>query len=262
MPHQMGSGMRSVEGDVVTLRCEQCGTTFHHFVFSGDTDMATAGLGSLSSCLGNDVVISEMTATEWNAAESGQKAFSTRVSEALGRDLATVSLSAEETRKPFLSRLFARRSPDVAGYACACCSGGRAREVRRAAVDQFQAEGGRVTIFGDLVLAPVSASRSTAERRQQDNFASLEAVLLDARALLQRPGNDFSWSSWGDAKEALAEIDQIIAEIRPGHIPRSRLSISVLFAPTGPIQEVSVSSGWGDEFLALASRFDAALARV
>jgi len=29
-----------------------------------------------------------------------------------------------------------------------------------------------------------------------------------------------------------------------------------LFAPTGPIQEVSLSSGWGQEFLELAERFD------
>jgi hypothetical protein len=31
----------------------------------------------------------------------------------------------------------------------------------------------------------------------------------------------------------------------------------VLFAPTGPLQELSLSSGWADDFLKLASRFDA-----
>jgi len=256
--------MRRVAGDVVTLRCEQCSTTFHHFVFSGDTDMATDGLGSLSSCLGNDVVIAEMTAAEWNAEERGEKAFSTRVSEALRRNLTTVSLSAPEPKKRFFPRIFTQRQPAVVQYACACCSGGRTRETRRATIDQFQAGGGQITIFGDLSLVTASALPVTTERpddARQGNFASLEAVFSDARKLLERPDNDFSWSSWGDAKEALAEIDQIIAEIRGGHIPRS-LSMSVLFAPTGPIQEVSVSSGWGDEFLALASRFDAALARV
>jgi hypothetical protein len=35
--------------------------------------------------------------------------------------------------------------------------------------------------------------------------------------------------------------------------------LRVLFAPTGPIQEVSVSSGWGDAFLELADRFDDAM---
>jgi hypothetical protein len=34
--------------------------------------------------------------------------------------------------------------------------------------------------------------------------------------------------------------------------------MSVLFAPTGPIREVSLSSGWAEESLALAERFDAA----
>ncbi|HEX8181606.1 MAG TPA: hypothetical protein VF525_18845 [Pyrinomonadaceae bacterium] len=36
--------------------------------------------------------------------------------------------------------------------------------------------------------------------------------------------------------------------------------MEVLFAPTGPMQEVSLSSGWGEEFLALAERFDEAMA--
>ena len=36
--------------------------------------------------------------------------------------------------------------------------------------------------------------------------------------------------------------------------------MEVLFAPTGPIQEVSLSSGWGKEFLALSERFDDAMA--
>ena len=34
----------------------------------------------------------------------------------------------------------------------------------------------------------------------------------------------------------------------------------MLFAPTGPIQEVSLSSGWGDVFIELAERFDDAMA--
>jgi hypothetical protein len=33
----------------------------------------------------------------------------------------------------------------------------------------------------------------------------------------------------------------------------------VVFAPTGPMQEVSLGSGWGDEFLGVADRWDAAL---
>jgi hypothetical protein len=88
--------------------------------------------------------------------------------------------------------------------------------------------------------------------------AELRTLLLDARSLLEQPDNDFSWSSWEDAEAALREIDGLVAELDHGRAP-PRLTLAVLFAPTGPIQEVSLSSGWAGEFLALATRCDAAI---
>ena len=84
----------------------------------------------------------------------------------------------------------------------------------------------------------------------------LLGVLVDTRALLALPDNDFSWSSWHGHEDALAELDGAIDRVSAGQDPPS--SLPVLFLPTGPLQEVSVSSGWGNEFLALANRFDAA----
>jgi hypothetical protein len=82
------------------------------------------------------------------------------------------------------------------------------------------------------------------------------AVVGEVRAKLALPDNDYSWSSFGDAEAALSEIDELVAEVQArGKVP---FMLRVLFAPTGPIQEVSLSSGWGDEFIALADRFDAA----
>jgi hypothetical protein len=86
-------------------------------------------------------------------------------------------------------------------------------------------------------------------------------VLRAAQRLLAQPGNDFAWSSWKDADAAVGELDTLIAAIASGSLP-PRLDVSVLFGPTGPIQEVSLSSGWGDAFLDLARRCDAALARA
>ncbi len=80
-------------------------------------------------------------------------------------------------------------------------------------------------------------------------------VLHQARSLLARPGNDFAWSSWEDAGAALREIDRLVYLVEAGFLPE-RLDVSVLFAPTGQIQEVSLSSGWAREFLDLAARFD------
>lgn len=87
------------------------------------------------------------------------------------------------------------------------------------------------------------------------DLTALLAVLHDVRACLARPDNDFTWSSFVDEEIALAEIDAAIAAVRAGQPP---LMLTVLFAPTGPIQETAMSSGWAEEFLALADRFDAA----
>jgi hypothetical protein len=82
-------------------------------------------------------------------------------------------------------------------------------------------------------------------------------VLEAAKQLLSIPKSDFSWSSWTSAADAIRELDAQIAAISAGERP-PRLDLTVLFAPTGPIQEISLSSGWGDDFLSLAARFDAA----
>ncbi|MBO4205877.1 hypothetical protein [Micromonospora echinofusca] len=90
------------------------------------------------------------------------------------------------------------------------------------------------------------------------DIAALLAVLAETRTHLARPDNDFSWSSFQDTAGALEELDELTTIVRAGGpVP---FGLTILFAPTGPIQEVSLSSGWGDEFVALADRFDAAMA--
>ena len=89
-------------------------------------------------------------------------------------------------------------------------------------------------------------------------FQNLIDVLLEIRQLLARPDNDFTWSSWIDQKAALKEIDDEISTLQRGTVP----DMAILFAPTGPIQEVSVSSGWGEEFLKLAERYDTEMAKI
>jgi len=85
-----------------------------------------------------------------------------------------------------------------------------------------------------------------------NRLQQLISILKEARAFLALEGNDFSWSSWIDQNQAISEIDSMITELENGSIPDMRF----LFAPTGPIQEVSLSSGWGNEFIRLAERFD------
>jgi hypothetical protein len=87
---------------------------------------------------------------------------------------------------------------------------------------------------------------------------ALLKVLGETRALLARPENNFDRSSWRDGEAALREIDTLIAAVASGAMPEPT-HVELLFAPTGPIQEVSLSSGWGQAFLELAERVDAAI---
>ncbi len=87
------------------------------------------------------------------------------------------------------------------------------------------------------------------------DITALLDIFQRARELVVLADNDFSWSSWGDAEAAVAEIDGIIAQLQRGEMP-DQLTMRVLFAVTGPMQELSLSSGWGNRFLQLASEFD------
>jgi hypothetical protein len=118
----------------------------------------------------------------------------------------------------------------------------------------YGVSGGRYRSVVERVLREHRAGEDLARRE-------LASVLRDARALLALPDNDFGWSSWGGADDALREIDALVAAVEAGPLP-PRADLSVLFAPTGPVQEVSISSGWQGEYLTLAGRFDAALRRV
>ncbi len=91
--------------------------------------------------------------------------------------------------------------------------------------------------------------------------AKLVSVLLETQDVLRRPQNDFAWSELDDAAKAISDIGSHLDCIERNDFSRLP-ELTLLFAPTGAIQEVAVSSGWGDEFLDLADRFDKATAAV
>ena len=87
---------------------------------------------------------------------------------------------------------------------------------------------------------------------------ALVEVLTETRTMLARPNNDFSWSRWKDGEAAVAEIDAILGRIEAAETIKL-LPLQALYGPTGSLQEVSIESGWADDFMKLASRFDDAI---
>ncbi|QVW26714.1 hypothetical protein KJF94_14760 [Pseudomonas hormoni] len=84
---------------------------------------------------------------------------------------------------------------------------------------------------------------------------SLILILEAAVELVSIPGNDFCWSYWADEFEAKAELQALIHSLKAGTLPE-RLNVAVLFAPTGPLQELGMSSGWAETYLKVAGKFD------
>lgn len=39
----------------------------------------------------------------------------------------------------------------------------------------------------------------------------------------------------------------------------NKLKLSLLFLPTGSLQEIAIENGWGDEYIALSTRFDSSI---
>jgi len=80
-------------------------------------------------------------------------------------------------------------------------------------------------------------------------------VLEASVELVSIPENEFCWSYWADTEEATAELEGLIRLLKAGVLPE-RISVAVLFAPTGPLQEVSMSSGWANTYLKVAEKYD------
>ena len=92
------------------------------------------------------------------------------------------------------------------------------------------------------------------------NNAELADVLRGIAELINRDDVDTSWSSY-EADELRSEIGSLLRKVEAGLAfdGAERGHLQYLFAPTGPLQETAMSSGWAYEYLALADRFDKAI---
>lgn len=92
------------------------------------------------------------------------------------------------------------------------------------------------------------------------NSVELAAVLRRIAELLSRHDVDTDWSGY-EPDELRSEIYSFLERASTGlpldEAARDRLQL--LFAPAGALQETSLSSGWGNEFIELATRLDDAV---
>jgi hypothetical protein len=83
-------------------------------------------------------------------------------------------------------------------------------------------------------------------------------ILQQVKHIVESPGTDVAWSRYNIVEEAVDDIDQHIERLRRGDLSKIE-DLTLLFAPTGSLQEISISSGWGEGFVCLSARFDRAI---
>jgi hypothetical protein len=86
----------------------------------------------------------------------------------------------------------------------------------------------------------------------------LIGILEGVARILERPDTDVAWSRYNTVEEAVEDMNQHVARLRKGDFAKVE-DLVTLFAPTGSLQEISISSGWGDAYREIAARFDGAV---
>jgi len=71
---------------------------------------------------------------------------------------------------------------------------------------------------------------------------------------LSKASQDALYSSRG-VSEIVAVLERGIEAIERG-TELNREELTLLFAPTGDLQETSMANGWAEEYLSLSARFD------
>ena len=92
-----------------------------------------------------------------------------------------------------------------------------------------------------------------------DHADAVIGILEEVVRIVDRPETDVAWSQYNNVQETVKDIKHHIARLQNDDFSRIE-DLAMLFAPTGSLQEISISSGWGDEFLEIAARFDRAVA--
>ena len=83
----------------------------------------------------------------------------------------------------------------------------------------------------------------------------LLSVLSEILELLRQPDLDVKWSTYDTPEQAVQDLESHFRRIEAKDFSQLR-ALEKLFGPSGALQEIADSNGWGKRFLTLAHYFD------
>ncbi len=90
-------------------------------------------------------------------------------------------------------------------------------------------------------------------KSKSEELVQLREVLQQMKKLVERSGES-DWTPFTPV-EVSTDLDIAISQLERGEALDGD-HLKMLFAPTGPLQEISMSNDWTKEYLALSSKFD------
>lgn len=88
-------------------------------------------------------------------------------------------------------------------------------------------------------------------------MANLETIIAIIQIVRDKITNDtdVTWAGYDSAAELQADIDKDLDELTKGNLEKLD-TFRYHFLPTATFQEISLSNGWGDEYITLANNYD------
>ena len=100
--------------------------------------------------------------------------------------------------------------------------------------------------------------KENSDKSVNEKINNVINVLRKTKVIIKNTATDVVWSRFENEEEVIAALDDHLEKLL-SHDFDEIMDLIMLFAPTGSLQEISISSGWGTEYLALASEFDTAI---
>lgn len=73
------------------------------------------------------------------------------------------------------------------------------------------------------------------------------------------PNTDVFWSTYNHVHEIQSKLNQIVSDLT--NQLDIHKQIKLLIAPTGDLKEISLSNGWGDQFIEISNKIESELGR-
>ena len=89
----------------------------------------------------------------------------------------------------------------------------------------------------------------------KENLSNLIALIEKIKDFIKQQGTNVLWTHYISEGEVIDELERHIMLLHKEDFSKIN-ELILLFSPTSDLQELSISNGWGKQYLKIAEKFD------